>query len=112
MAERIDTSASGLGATGMWTRRPSDVMTTATARRSWRSNRPKLASRRVHYTAPAVRCAQSSRVRPLANVPPMVLGMADAYRRAAGHRRDLADSARAEAVPGHRSCPAELQAVR
>ena len=39
---RIDTSESGFGSTGTWTRRPSVVITTATIRRSCRSNWPKL----------------------------------------------------------------------
>src|SRR5262245_3290556 len=80
---RIDTSVRAPGVTGMWTRRPSVVMTTATARRSCRSKRPKLASRHSFRTAQTVRCAQSSKVRVPVNVPPKVLGVQEAWRRAA-----------------------------
>ena len=70
-----DTSAGPFGSTGTWTRRPSVVITTATARRSCRSKRPKLASRRSCHAAGAARWPQSSRVRPCVNVDPLVLAL-------------------------------------
>lgn len=39
-----ETSVAASGSIGMWTRRPSVVITTATGRRSWRSKRPTVAS--------------------------------------------------------------------
>jgi len=45
---------------GTWTWRPSRVTTTATRRRSWRSNRPKMVSRTTWPSRPG-RFAQSTR---------------------------------------------------
>ena len=63
-----DTSNNPLGSIGTWTRRPSVVTTTATGRRSWRSKRPKLASKALVPRGQAVRWAKDSTVRARVNV--------------------------------------------
>ena len=69
---RRDTSASPAGSIGTWTRRPSDVTTTATWRRSSGSNQPNGVSTRCGCSDPAA-CRQSSRDRRRVNRPPMVM---------------------------------------
>ncbi len=58
---------SGSESMGTWTRRPSVVATTATRRRSCRSNRPNAASAALFPSGDAVRFAQSSSPRACVN---------------------------------------------